>query len=132
VILDSSAVVATILGGPAAECLGRIIGEAYECRIGAPAYLEAAMLLTGRLGPEGRLLLAHFMYGRPVEVVEFGEAHWRMAQSAFARFGRGNHPAALNFGACLTYSIAYMAGEPLLCTGDNFSQTDLELVPYEV
>lgn len=44
------------------------------------------------------------------------------------RHGKGRHPAALNFGDCLTYATAYVAGEPLLCVGDDFAQTDLELV----
>lgn len=46
------------------------------------------------------------------------------------RFGRSRHPARLNFGDCLSYATAKPAAEPLLCTGDDFSRTDLELVPY--
>jgi ribonuclease VapC len=61
-------------------------------------------------------------------VLSFGDAHWRIAQSAFVRYGKGRHPAALNFGDCLTYATAYVAGEPLLCVGNDFAQTDLELV----
>jgi ribonuclease VapC len=129
-ILDSSAVVAALLEEPIGERIGRTIGAAEVCRIGAPTLVETTMVLTGRAGDVGRLLLARFMQQRNIDVLSFGDAHWRVAQDAFARFGKGRHPAALNFGDCLTYAIAYVAGEPLLCVGDDFCRTDLELVDY--
>jgi len=60
-------------------------------------------------------------------VIEFGEHHWSVALDAFSRFGKSRHPAALNFGACMTYAIAEVARRPLLCVGEDFAQTDLEL-----
>ena len=57
--------------------------------------------------------------------------HARIALDAFTRFGKGRHPAALNFGACCCYATAVVAGEPLLCAGDDFRRTDLELVPLD-
>jgi ribonuclease VapC len=59
----------------------------------------------------------------------FGEGHWRLASQAFARYGNGRHPAGLSFGDCLTYATAKLAARPLLCVGDDFTRTDLELVP---
>jgi ribonuclease VapC len=50
-----------------------------------------------------------------------------VALDAFSRFGKGRHPAALNFGDCMTYAIAEVARRPLLCVGEDFAQTDLEL-----
>jgi ribonuclease VapC len=132
VILDTSAVVATVLVEPFSERIGQIIGQADDCRIGTPTLVEASMVLIGREGPKGRLLLTHFMQLRNIDVLSFGEAHWRVAQEAFVRFGKGRHPAALNLGDCFTYATALVAGEPLLCIGDDFTKTDLELVPYEV
>lgn len=61
-----------------------------------------------------------------IDEVPFGEIHWREAVDAFRRFGRGRHPAALNFGDCLTYAAATLAGEPLLFVGEDFSRTDVE------
>jgi ribonuclease VapC len=130
VILDSSAVVAALLGEPTGERIGRTIGAANVCGIGAPTLVETAMVLTGRVGDVGRLLLARFMQQRNLDILSFSVAHWRVAQDAFGRFGKGRHPAALNFGDCLTYAIAYVAGEPLLCTGNDFRRTDLQLVDY--
>jgi ribonuclease VapC len=61
-------------------------------------------------------------------VVPFGEDHWGAAVDAFLCYGKGRHPAGLNVGDCLTYAVARLAGEPLLCLGDDFARTDLELV----
>ncbi len=52
-----------------------------------------------------------------------------MAAQAIGKYGKGRHPAGLNFGDCLTYATARLAGEPLLCLGGDFAQTDLDLVP---
>ena len=57
----------------------------------------------------------------------FGEEHWREAVTAYNRFGRGRHEAQRNFGDCMAYAIAKLAGEPLLCTGADFAKTDLHL-----
>ncbi len=67
-----------------------------------------------------------------VRVIEFGDRHWKVALQAFARFGKGRHPAGLNLGDCLTYAVARLSGQPLLCVGDDFAQTDLALVPLHV
>jgi ribonuclease VapC len=57
--------------------------------------------------------------------VPFGEAEWRLAVDAFIRFGRGRHPAALNFGDCLAYATARSLGDTLLFVGEDFSRTDV-------
>lgn len=127
-IIDTSAIVATVLDEVGSERIGRIIGAAATCRIGAPTLVECTTVLVGRRGVQGSLMLARFLQRRNFDVLSFGDAHWRVAQDAFGRFGKGRHPAGLNFGDCLTYATAYVAGEPLLCVGDDFAQTDLELV----
>jgi ribonuclease VapC len=131
VIIDSSAIIATIMGEPMAPLLGKIIGSAPVCHVGAPTLVETTLVLVHKEGPRGKALLADFLQQRRFGVISFGDAHWRSAQMAFMRFGRGRHPAGLNFGDCLTYATAFVAGEPLLCIGDDFPQTDLELVKFE-
>ncbi len=127
-IIDSSALVAVLLREKGSEPVLDALETADACRVGAPTIVETAMVLTGRLGDDGRTMLLSLLQEVNVDVLSFGDAHWRIAQSAFVRFGKGRHPAALNFGNCLTYATAYVAGEPLLCAGDDFAQTDLELV----
>jgi ribonuclease VapC len=88
------------------------------------------MVLVGRLGIVGKTLLARFVQETDLTVVPVGPEHWTVAVDAFARYGKGRHPAALNFGDCLTYAVARVAEEPLLCIGDDFPRTDLELVRW--
>lgn len=126
-ILDASAIVAVILGEPEAERLLTKLSTAGEVAVGAPTLVEAAIVLSHRLGPLGASLLERFLVELAVTVLPFEERHWRHAIEASRRFGKGRHPAALNFGDCLAYASARLAGLPLLSTGEDFTQTDLAL-----
>ena len=68
--------------------------------------------------------------GEEVEIIPFTERHAEIARAAHRRFGRGNHPAKLNYGDCLSYALARALGEPLLFAGDDFSLTDIDVAPY--
>jgi ribonuclease VapC len=126
-VLDSSAVIAVIMGEPGSEEVLRKIRSADVSGIGAPTVLETAMVLWRRLGGDPRPLLFDLLREMEVEVIPFTDDHCRAAMNAFMRFGKGRHPAALNFGDCLTYAAASVADEPLLSTGDDFTRTDLAL-----
>ena len=88
-------------------------------------------MLTARFGPRGKTALARFLQENSIETVAFDEGHAIAALDAYSRFGKGRHPAALNFGDCCTYAVASVAGEPLLCTGDDFATTDLVLASVD-
>ena len=60
-----------------------------------------------------------------IQEIPFGEIQWREAVDAFRRYGKGRHPAGLNFGDCMTYATARLAGEELAFTGSDFTRTDL-------
>jgi ribonuclease VapC len=62
-----------------------------------------------------------------IVVISFDGAHAEVAAEAWLRFGKGRHPASLNFGDCLAYATARLAGRPLLCKGNDFTETDLQL-----
>jgi len=126
VILDSSVIVAIALGEPHHEDLVGKLRAAGTLGIGAPTLTEAGMVLSARLGVEPQALLDRFLRDFGVVPVAFGEEHWREALDAFRRFGKGRHPAALNFGDCLSYATAKLAGHPLLFVGEDFSRTDIE------
>lgn len=126
-ILDSSAIIALLLREPGHEPLYDLLASAESVGVGAPTAVETGIVLVARLGATGKSLLARFVQESEATVVPCGEEHWRVAVDAFLRFGRGRHPAALNFGDCHTYATARVAGRPLLCLGDDFAQTDLEL-----
>jgi len=125
VIVDSSALVAIALKEPGWEALLRKIAEADVVAIGAPTLAETGAVLTARLGPNAPRLLRSLVEEAGIEVVPFVAEHARAAMEAFARYGKGRHPAALNFGDCLTYAVAKLARQPLLYVGADFSKTDL-------
>lgn len=127
-ILDSSAIVAVLLREPGHERLIDRLAEDPQPLVGAPTLVETGMVLAARLGPSGETILASFVQTQDILAISFDEAHWSIAVQAFLRYGKGRHPAALNFGDCLTYAIARRAQEPLLCVGDDFSKTDIEVV----
>jgi ribonuclease VapC len=79
------------------------------------------------VGPSAPGVLEGFLQRIGVEVVPFTDTHWRVALDAARRFGKGRHPAALNFGDCLSYATARVAERPLLCTGQDFAHTDIAL-----
>jgi len=127
VILDSSAVVAVVLEETGYEALLERIRHAASVAIGAPTLLESELVLTGRMGEAARAQLLTLVTDGNVIVLPFHEGHWREAGNAFLRYGKGRHPAGLNYGDCMTYATARLAREPLLCLGNDFAQTDLEL-----
>jgi ribonuclease VapC len=125
-ILDSSAVVSVLRGEEGYRRLVVAMESAGAIAIGAPTLFETGMVAIGRFGPAGLPLLDRFLVDWQVEVKNFGSDHWLTAVGAFARFGKGRHPARLNLGDCMTYATARLAEMPLLFTGEDFAMTDLE------
>lgn len=127
-IVDSSALVAILLAEPGREALLDHLARAAVIGVGAPTLAETGIVLTARLGVAGRSLLARLLDEAHIETVPYTAAHWPVAIDAFARYGKGRHPAALNFGDCLTYATCRLTNRPLLCIGDDFPQTDLPVL----
>lgn len=123
--LDSSALVAILFAEPGYLDLVDRILEADRVRVGAPTLVEAGLVLAGRRRSPDRRVVADLVAELGVAVVPFGEAEWHAAVDAFLKFGRGRHPAALNFGDCLAYACAREAGDTLLFVGDDFARTDI-------
>lgn len=126
-ILDASALVAIALDEPEREVLVAKINAADSVAVGAPTLVETGIVLSARTGLDASAALMELLAAADAVVIEFGERHWRVAVSAWEQFGKGRHPAALNFGDCLTYATARVAGQPLLAKGDDFTQTDIPL-----
>ena len=106
-IVDSSAVIAVLLREPGYEVVLDQLTTALAPGIGTPTLTETGIVLSARLGPGGKTLLARFVAEIGLTVVPFVSEHWGVAVDAFLRYGKGRHPAALNFGDCLTYAVAY-------------------------
>jgi ribonuclease VapC len=125
VIIDSSAIVAIVLREPGWEGLVAKLRADSTCAVGAPTLAEAGLVLTAKMGQRAPGVLSRLLQEADLAVIPFTEDHWRMAVEAYARFGKGRHAAALNFGDCLTYAIASVAEQPLLFVGGDFAKTDL-------
>ncbi len=124
-VLDSSALVAVLMQEPGWEELLVRMKDAAAIGLGAPSLAEVLIVLVRRLGGDPGPLLADVLRELMVEVIPFTEEHSQAALGAYLRFGKGRHPAALNFGDCLSYATAAISGEPLLYIGADFSQTDI-------
>jgi len=127
-IVDTSALVAVILREPGYDKLVGILSRDEFIAVSSATLTEAAIVLTVKLGVAGRSLLDALIHEAGITVVPYGKDHWTLAANAFVRFGKGRHPAKLNFGDCITYAAAAASGEPLLYVGDDFGKTDLVTV----
>jgi ribonuclease VapC len=125
VVLDTSAIVAIHFRESGYERLIEKMENAELLVAGTPILFETAMVLTGRLGHDARPMLAAFLREADAEVIAFSERHLDAATEAFIKYGRGRHPASLNFGDCMSYAIAAVTGLPLLFTGNDFAKTDI-------
>ncbi|HXA65388.1 MAG TPA: type II toxin-antitoxin system VapC family toxin [Bryobacteraceae bacterium] len=125
-ILDSSAILAALLGEPGYDAILERISNAPSVGVGAPTFVEAAIVLSSKLRRDARPHLNEFLREAAAEVIPWGPEHVDAALDAFLRYGKGRHPASLNFGGCLTYAVAAVAGVPLLSAGNDFIQTDLD------
>lgn len=123
--LDSSALVAILFSEPGYLELVDAILEAEAVRVGAPTLVETGMVLAGRRGTPAGRELDDLVRELGITVVPFGEAEWHAALEASNRYGRGRHAAGLNFGDCLSYATASLAGDTLLFVGDDFRHTDI-------
>jgi ribonuclease VapC len=91
----------------------------------ASCYLEVAMVIAGRKGPDSRPEIDALLGRLRARLVPFVEEHARAAADAFLRYGKGRHPAGLNFGDCMAYAVAKAEGARLMFTGDDFAKTDV-------
>lgn len=126
-IVDSSALLAIVFREEGWETLLTTLETSPGAAAGTPTLAETGIVLQARLGEDAHGVLERLLDELAIQEVPFGEIHWREAVDAYHRFGEGRHAAGLNFGDCLTYAVARLAGEPLLFVGEDFGATDLEV-----
>ncbi len=124
-ILDSSAVMAILLSEPDASRYALAIATAKGRAISAANWFEAAIIADRRGNAVAREAFEPFFETFAVEVAPVTAELARRARAAYRAFGKGNHPAALNYGDCFAYALARQRGDTLLFKGDDFSQTDI-------
>jgi ribonuclease VapC len=124
-VIDSSVLVAIFEGEPEAALFSTAMERAPKRWISTGSVLEATAVLVSKRGPAARGMLDDFIRQSSVEIVPFDGDQLDLARSAFMSYGKGRHPAKLNFGDCMSYSLARWLGQPLLFKGDDFSKTDI-------
>jgi ribonuclease VapC len=129
-IVDSSALVAILEKEPEALRLVTAIAGSPVRLLPATCFLEASMILMGRRKEDGLRDLDLSVARSGMEIAPFTESQARLARKAFERFGKGRHPAKLNFGDCMAYALARETGEELLFKGTDFALTDIAVAAY--
>jgi ribonuclease VapC len=124
-VVDTSALLALAFLQPDAERFLEAFEGADVRLISAASALEAAIIADQRSGAGASDDLDDLMARLGLEIKPVDVAQIRIAREAYRRYGKGNHPAALNFGDCFAYALAKLTGLPLLFKGDDFARTDL-------
>ncbi len=125
-IVDTSAILAVLFREPDSERYVRAIAKSPRCRMSVAGFLETAIVLESRGGGEASHELDAFLEEAAIELAPVTLDQAQAARRAWRRFGKGNHPAGLNFGDCFAYALAKETGESLLFKGQDFALTDIE------
>lgn len=129
-VLDTSALIALLLREPSAARLAAAVQASPARYVSVASVLETALVMQARVGEQGDLEVDALLRELELDVVPVDAEQLRLARDAAVRFGRGRHPAALDYGDLFSYGLAASLGEPLLCTGGDFAQTDVALAAY--
>jgi ribonuclease VapC len=128
-VIDTSAIVAILFGETKAAAFAELI-EADPIRLlSVASALEASIVVESELGAEGGRELDALLHTASITIEPVTVEQLAAARHAFRHFGKGRHPAALNFGDCFSYALSRTTGEALLFKGDDFARTDVVPVP---
>ena len=124
-VIDTSALLAILQDEPERRAFSEAIENAGSCSMSVANLLGTSLVIESRFGAEGTRDLDQLVEKARIELVPVDLEQLGIARRAFSRFGKGRHPAALNFGDCFAYALARSLGEPLLYKGDDFARTDI-------
>jgi ribonuclease VapC len=128
-VIDTSAVLAILQDEPERRAFSEALEIAEVRSMSAASFVESSMIIESRYGSDGvrdlDLLIAKAQIA--LEAVDVDQAH--LARQAFRQYGKGRHPAGLNFGDCFSYALARARAEPLLFKGKDFAHTDIDCHP---
>jgi len=125
VIVDSSALIAIIKNESEADRCKRQLLAADSLRLSAANLVEAFMVVDRSSDPLASEAFEQLLEDVIIQIEPVTVAQARLARTAYQRFGKGRHPAKLNFGDCFAYALTRETGEPLLFVGNDFTQTDI-------
>jgi ribonuclease VapC len=127
-VIDTSALIAILLGEPERERLIELVASAADPVISAATLVESSIVMLAKTGSHGVRDLDELLAAAAVRCVALDGAQAALARDAYARFGKGRSPAALNYGDCFSYALARATRKPLLCKGEDFALTDIAIV----
>jgi len=127
-VIDSSAVIAILCNEPDAKYFTTAIEGNSNRMMSAASFLETSIVIESRYGEEGGRKLDLLLSKAQVKIEPVTSNQAETARVAFRTYGKGRHPAALNFGDCFSYALAKVSGEALLFKGNDFSKTDIKQV----
>ncbi len=125
-VIDSSALIAILRREPEEQAFRTAVKLASTRLLSASTRVETGIVALGLAGEVGLEQVDALLDTLRVETVLLSADHARLATDAFRHFGKGRHPAGLNFGDCFSYALAKATGEPLLFKGNDFAQTDIK------
>ena len=128
-VIDSSAIIAVLLNEANAAQIAEAIDSSSQRLLSAASLLEASIVIESRKGEAAGRELDLLIYRAAIEVVAVDQDQAEIARIAWRRYGKGRHPAGLNYGDCFSYALARSRGLPLLFQGEDFSRTDIDAVP---
>ena len=117
-----------LLGEPGSEDLAAYLEQARVRLMPAAIRVELGIVIEARFWPAGQDVVERFLRDAKIDIVAVDEELAARAMSGWRRYGKGRHPAALNFGDCFTYALAERTGHPVLCTGDDFAATGIPVL----
>lgn len=133
VVVDTSAAVAIVMDEPGSDDLVACLEAAATRLMSAATELEFGIVIEARLGPLGADVISRYLRDAEIDGVDVDVDAADRALGAWRRYGKGRHPAALNYGDCFVYALSERTGFPVVCTGDDFALTDVDVLrPGEV
>jgi ribonuclease VapC len=124
-VIDTSALIAMLGNEPDAPRFEAAIELDPVRLLSAGTLLETAIVIEARYGEAGGRELDLLIHKARIEVIPFDQEQVELARDAYRRYGKGRHPAGLNYGDCFAYALCAVRGEPLLFKGDDFAKTDV-------
>lgn len=128
-VIDTSAMVAMLGDEPDAERFEAAIEDDTVLLMSTASYVETATVIERRFGEPGGRELDLWLHRATVDLVAVHPDQAEVARAAYRKYGKGIHPAGLNYGDCFAYALAKVSGEPLLYKGEDFGRTDIPTVP---
>lgn len=127
-VIDSSALIAILLGEPETMAFSQAISNDPKRLLSAFSALETSVVIESKKGPAGGRELDLLLHQAQIEIVSMNQKQFGLARRAYQKFGKGRHQAGLNLGDCCSYALSKISQQPLLYKGNDFFHTDIASV----